>query len=79
MVLAVWEDIKRTHVHLCSHVRIQLPLGLKRKISFTHFRISFRENTKILAKVSLRKLTKITETLMTTWGMRLKVENCLLK
>jgi hypothetical protein len=64
---------------MCSKIRIQLPLRLKQKISFTHFRVNFREYTKIFAKISLQKLTKIAETLMTTWGMGLKIENCLLK
>jgi hypothetical protein len=54
-----------------NNVRIQFPLGLKRKFSFSHLRENFRIFAKIFAKISLRKLTKIAETLVmwTVWGM----------
>jgi hypothetical protein len=59
---------------MCCNVRMQLPLGLKRKLSFRIF-------AKMFSKISLRKLTKIEVTLImwTTWGMWHKVEESLLK
>jgi hypothetical protein len=56
--IAFWEKKNNT----C--VRIQLQIGLKQKFSFTHFHENFRESTKILAKVSLRKFTNMAEALM---------------
>jgi hypothetical protein len=61
--------IKRTYL---SYVKIQLPLGLKRKFSFSHFRKKFR----FIGKISLGKLRKIAETLLIgtllgEWDIRL--------
>jgi hypothetical protein len=55
---------RRIKKHICSDVIIQLPLGLKRNVRFCLF-----------AKISLRKLTKIAETIC---GMGHKIDKCLL-
>jgi hypothetical protein len=54
---ATFGRIKRTNMY--SNIRIQLPLGLKQKFSFSNF----RENFVFSRKISVRKLTKIAETL----------------
>jgi hypothetical protein len=64
---------------MVGNVRIQLPLGPKRKF---HFRIfakfsrNFCANGKIFAKISLRKLTLMAESLLmwNTWGMGHQIE-----
>jgi hypothetical protein len=59
---------------MCSNVRIQLPLGLKRKFLFFYFANVFAFSQNFSRK--LKKNMKIAETLMmwTTWGMVHKIE-----